>query len=77
MVVAFGWDQLDALGSLLGGLFAAAAFGATLMVVREIRTRREETRERDAERRDEERRQARLVYVTLDPDAGITSGLHS
>lgn len=69
MDLGFDWTELDALGSLLGGIFTAAAFGAALVVlVREIQTRRAETRERDQERRDEERRQARLVYATLDPD---------
>jgi hypothetical protein len=69
--VAFGWNELDALGSLLGGLFTAAAFVAALIVLmREIGARRSEIRERDQLRRDEERRQARLVYATLHSIAG-------
>ncbi|MGK5521265.1 hypothetical protein ACSNN9_18190 [Micromonospora sp. URMC 107] len=70
----FGWNEADALGSLLGGAFTTATFGATLtLLVREIRTRRAESRERDRERQDNERRQARLVYATLNPDVPIPS----
>jgi hypothetical protein len=69
---AFGWSEIDALGSMIGGVFTAAAFGAALLVlVREIRARRADELFRDTERRDNERRQARLVYATLDPERPI------
>ena len=69
---AFGWSEIDALGSMIGGVFTASAFAATLMVlVREIRARRADEHERDRERQDNERRQARLVYATLDPERPI------
>jgi hypothetical protein len=75
MILGFGWNELDALGSLLGGISTGGAFGTALVVLtREIRTRRKETSEREQERRDEERRQARLVYATIDPDASTESG---
>ena len=74
MALAFGWSEVDALGSVIGDVATAGAFGTALIVlVREIQTRREETKEREAERRDEERRQARLVYATLDPDKSSES----
>jgi hypothetical protein len=66
MLRSFGWNELDALGSLLGGTFAAAAFLVALTVlVREIGKNRADLSARNDERRDEERRQARLVYTTL------------
>jgi hypothetical protein len=72
MILGFGWNELDALGSLLGGIFTAGAFATALVVLtREIKVRREETAEREHERRDDERRQARLVYATLDPDRPV------
>jgi hypothetical protein len=57
---------MDALGSLLGGIFTVLAFGGALWVINgEAEARRADNRMRDEERRDEERRQARLVYATL------------
>jgi hypothetical protein len=80
MVLGFGWSELDALGSLLGGIFTAAAFGGTLLLLsRDSRARRELERAREVERRDDERRQARLVYVTLAPvpEAAVKMGYTS
>jgi hypothetical protein len=75
LILALGWNELDALGSMIGGMATAGAFGTALIVlIREIRTRRQEAKERQLEQRDEERRQARLVYATLDPDESTESG---
>jgi hypothetical protein len=64
--MGFGWYQAEALGSLVGGISTALAFGGALWVIKvETRTRRKEQLEREEERRDEERRQARLVFATL------------
>ncbi|MEU8230401.1 hypothetical protein AB0C12_12440 [Actinoplanes sp. NPDC048967] len=69
MLLSFGWNELDALGSLLGGVFGAAAFAVALAVlVREMGKHRADLEARRDERHDEERRQARLVYATLDGD---------
>jgi hypothetical protein len=70
--VVFGWNELGALGSLMGGTFTALALGGTLwLLVREGKQIREANQRRDAERRDDERRQARLVLASLDhgPDS--------
>ena len=74
-VLGLGWPELDALGSILGGLFTAGATVTALVVLkREINTRRAENRERLRLQEDEARRQARLVYATLDPERPIPSG---
>ncbi|MFJ7216836.1 hypothetical protein [Amycolatopsis sp. NPDC098790] len=63
------WDVVDAVGSILGGVFGGLAFFATLvLLVHEIRTRR-------AAEEDEQARQARLVVSattrqTYPPEAG-------
>lgn len=65
-MLAWGWDQTDALGSAIGGISTFLAFGGTLWIIRqETKARRSAEAERDAERRDDERRQARLVYAAL------------
>ncbi|MFI6822206.1 hypothetical protein ACIBJE_14800 [Micromonospora sp. NPDC050187] len=65
--MAFGWNELDALGSLMSGAFTGLAFGGTLWILlRDGKQIREANRRRDEERRDDERRQARLVFASLD-----------
>jgi hypothetical protein len=54
-----GWNEWDALGSVLGGVFSGLAFAATLfLLVREVRIRRRTNL-------DEQARQARLVVATV------------
>ncbi|WP_326554180.1 hypothetical protein [Micromonospora sp. NBC_01813] len=73
---AFGWNELDALGSLLGGTFTTLAFAGTLWIlVREGRQIRDANQRRDAERRDDERRQARLVFASLAQGQEPRSGM--
>lgn len=63
MTLALDWQQIDALGSIIGGIGTATALLVTLWIVRrEAVDRRSADLRRDEERRDEERRQARLVY---------------
>lgn len=53
------WETVDALGSILGGVFGGCAFFATLiLLVHEIRTRR-------AAEEDEQARQARLIVSAI------------
>src|SRR4051812_26616107 len=73
-VLGLGWPELDALGSILGGVFAAGAILVPLVArKRGINARREEKRERLRLQEDEARRKARLVYATLDPNRPIPS----
>lgn len=54
------WETVDALGSILGGVFGGCAFFATLiLLVHEIRTRR-------AAEEDEQARQARLIVSAIE-----------
>lgn len=66
VIPGFTVAQVDALGSMLGGVGSVAAFAATLVLIwREVQARRRSDEERAEERRDEERQQARLVFASL------------
>ncbi len=69
------WEEINAIGSVVGGISTALAFGGTLLVLRrDGRQIREANERRDAERRDDESRQARLVVANLDQNPDQANG---
>lgn len=63
---AMGWNEVDALGSMLGGLFGGLAFFVTLYLLnRESRIRRVDELAALRRKEDEDARQARLVFSKI------------